>query len=501
MRWPLYGPDGAPLNVVLRDAKSLGVLALNHATPGDLGPLAPPDVVDRVERYRADPLPTGSPRAPDARHGDLHSYAAPGDAAATAVAVSAAFRILRAENIRSAARAAQWLTDRMAASGKPLYPGSVVAPGVAISPALEAALRCSRETKLMPVARLRHRTDADSTRPPANHDARARLLPAGLWPEWTLRLTPRHASGRPAAQRADELLAVACLLAGNTTPIRAAVRLTGTTVSSHNVSTFLATLTRHPHGADVLRTLILLADHLDTHGAPIDYARRRAMFTTRSRFIDPLVWLELQRRLRSNPGAHAVHAQRWLFHTLTGSPPHLAHPDIAPATHAQRQHYQRFRWRILPAEAELLTRTAKALLDEYGIDEPVRWAPQLPAHELSDLVLPGPDPDSITADRLHQAVPGGDFSVSQLARALDTTTAHVTYLLSQHPVDWSPPRFHRTQHTATRVGQWRTWYEVDQLSLQAIADRDGISLAAVRLALLKVDAALPRRVPSRPPTM
>nr|WP_246111637.1 hypothetical protein [Streptomyces hawaiiensis] len=485
VRWPLYGPDGAPLNVVLRDAKSLGVLVLNHATPDALGPLAPSDVLERLERYRADPLPAGSQRSPDALHGDLHSHVAPGDAAATAVAVTAAFRILRAENIRSAARAVQWLTDRVAASGRALHPGNVVALGGVISPALEAALRCSRESKLMPVARLRHRTGVGSTRPPSDRDNRACVLPTALWPEWALRLTPRHASGRPAAQRADELLAVACLLAGNTTPIHAAVRLTGTTVSSHNVSTFLATLTRHPNGADVLHTLIVLADHLDAHGAPIDYIRRRALFTARPQFIDARAWLEMQRWLRSNPGPDAVHAQRWLFHTITGSPAHLAHPAIAPATPAQRQHYQRFRWRILPAEAELLHHTARTLLDEHGIDEPVQWAPQLPVHALRDLQLPGPDPYSISADRLHQAVPGSDFSVAQLARTLETTTAHVVHLLAQHPVDWSPPRFRRTQRTANRSAQWRLWYERDHLSLQAIADREDTSLAAIRLALLK----------------
>ncbi|MDH6221645.1 hypothetical protein M2283_008992 [Streptomyces pseudovenezuelae] len=301
VRWPLYGPGGAPLNVVLRDARSLGALILNHATPSDLRPFAPPDVLDRLERYRASPLPASSQRAPDTRPSDLHSHFAPGDAAATAVAVTAAFDILRAENTRCAARAVRWLTDRVAASGRPLHPANVVTLGGTISPALEAALRCSRETKLMPVARLRHRTAIDSTRPPANHDSRARLLPTALWPEWALRLSPRHPSGRRAAQRADELLTVACLLAGNTTSIRATVRLTGTSVSSHNVSTFLATLTRHQDGADLLRALILLADRLDTHGAPIDYARRRALFTTRSRFISPQSWMDLQRRLRSNP--------------------------------------------------------------------------------------------------------------------------------------------------------------------------------------------------------
>ncbi|MGA5454482.1 hypothetical protein ACPCVO_48790 [Streptomyces umbrinus] len=485
VRWPLYGLGGAPLKVVLRDTKTLGALVLNHATPDDLSPLAPPAVLDRLERYRADPLPAGSQRSLGIRRSDLHSHVAPGDAAATAVAVTAAFRILRAENIRSAARAAQWLTDRIAASGRPLHPGNVVAPGGATSPALEATLRCSRESKLMPVARLRHRTGVDSTRPPTDHNDRARVLPTALWPQWALRLTPRHASGRPAAQRADELLAVACLLAGNTTPIHAAVHLTGTTVSSHNVSTFVATLTRHPNGADILRTLILLAEHLDAHGAPIDYARRRALFTARPQFIDPRAWLELQRRLRSNPSPNPVHAQRWLFHTLTGSPAHLAHPRIAPATPAQRQHYQRFRWRILPAEAELLRHAARRLLDEHGIDEPLQWTPQLPDRALHGLQLPGPDPHSISPERLHQAVPSSDFSVAQLARTLETTTAHVAYLLSEHPVDWSPPGFRRTQHTTTRVGQWRTWYEVDQLSLQTIADREGTSLATIRLALRK----------------
>ena len=82
-------------------------------------------------------------------------------------------------------------------------------------------------------------------------------------------------------------------------------------------------------------------------------------------------------------------------------------------------------------------------------------------------------------------MPSGDFSIAQLARTLNTTTAHVICLLSQNPVDWSPPRFRRTQHTAIRLEQWRTWYEQDHLSLQDIADREGTSLATVRLAFLK----------------
>ncbi|MET9674654.1 hypothetical protein ABZY68_16385 [Streptomyces sp. NPDC006482] len=87
-------------------------------------------------------------------------------------------------------------------------------------------------------------------------------------------------------------------------------------------------------------------------------------------------------------------------------------------------------------------------------------------------------------------MPDGDFSTAQLARTLNSTTAHVICLLSQHLLDWSPPRFRRTQRTATRLEQWRTRYEQDHLTLQDIADREGTSLATVRLALLKNDVPL-----------
>ncbi|MFD4592770.1 TniQ family protein [Streptomyces rubiginosohelvolus] len=491
-RWSLYGPGGVPLQTALRDLKSLGALVLNHATNADLHSAAPTEVLDRLERYRTNPLSARSQRHPDTQRSDVHSYFAPDDAAAAAVATTAGLRILCAADIPDAADAARWLIERVASSGRALYPAGVVSVGGTLSPVLEAALRCSRETQIMPVYRLRYRTPVHSTRSPSNQDTRAGMLPAALWPEWALRLSSHHPSGKPVAKRTDELLAVACLLVGNTASIQAATRLTGTNVTSHNVSTLLAEITRRSDCTDVLPALILLADHLDQHGSPINYARRRALFTNQNRFIDPRRWNDLQRRLRSTGAPNVAHAQRWIFQTLTGSPPHLAHPGLAPAAGAQRQQYQRFRWRILPAEADLLTHTAQAILDEHSIDEPLQWTPRLPSHALRDLVLPGPEPDSITVTQLHHVVPMGDFSIAQVARTLNTTTAHVICLLSQHPVDWSPPRFRRTQHIAARLEQWRTWYEGDRLSLQSIADLEGISLATVRLALLK------HAVPLRP---
>ncbi|WP_412566119.1 TniQ family protein [Streptomyces nojiriensis] len=77
VRWPLYGPGGVPLGVALRDVKSLGALVLNHATPEDLEPVAGGDVLKRLERYRASPLPQRSQRDPHNGRMDLHSHFAP----------------------------------------------------------------------------------------------------------------------------------------------------------------------------------------------------------------------------------------------------------------------------------------------------------------------------------------------------------------------------------------------------------------------------------------
>lgn len=125
---------------------------------------------------------------------------------------------------------------------------------------------------------------------------------------------------------------------------------------------------------------------------------------------------------------------------MTGSPPHLAHPDLATAAGAKRQQYQRFRRRILTAEADLLTHTAQAILDEHGLGEPLQWTPEFPARTLSHVALPGPGPDSITIAQSHQAVPSGDFSIAQLARTRNTTTARVICLLSQHAAGSCPGR-------------------------------------------------------------
>ncbi|MBT2674090.1 hypothetical protein J7E95_25395 [Streptomyces sp. ISL-14] len=199
------------------------------------------------------------------------------------------------------------------------------------------------------------------------------------------------------------------------------------------MSTLLADLTRRADCADVLHALILLADHLDAHGSPIDYAHRRALFTACSHFIDPATWQDLQRRLRSNHSPDAAHAQRWIFHTLTGSPRISRTPTSRPSPAPNASSTSASAGGSCPPKRNCSCAPPHALLGERGIDEPVRWAPRLPARALAPLRLPGPEPDSITAAQLHQAVP--TVTSPSPSSRLKTSTAHVIYLLSRYPVD------------------------------------------------------------------
>ncbi|WP_405914549.1 TniQ family protein [Streptomyces sp. NBC_00728] len=484
------GRDGG-LQQLLHDLKTLGGKILSHGVSEDADQWCPPRVRDRFEEY-------GEVTNIRNQQADPFRNYAPTDAAATAVAVTAALHILKAGPIRSVGQAAEWLTERVGASGRALYPASFSTWGTAASPTLAAALRCSREAHLTPLHRLRHRTATGAaTRRTTVPTARANHLPAALWADWTLRLAPHHPSGLPLARRADQLLALACLMTGSTTSVATASGLLGPILSRHTLSNFLTDLTSRDDCIDVLLVITALADHLDAHGSPIDYARRRAIFGPREIFLGEERWIRLQKTLRSNPAGSHLHAQRWLFQTLTGSPIDHAHPGLAPATAAQYGYYQRFRWRLLPAEAGLLHQRAHELLDAHHIDEPLQWSPRLRDERLETLILPGPDPHSITPDQVQRLDPTGAFSIAQLAKNLGTTTAHARYLLAEHPVAWSPPRYRQTQDTAKRAHEWRSWYENEGLSLQAIADRAHVSPAAVRLALRKQGVVV-RKAGGRP---
>ncbi|MEH0655045.1 hypothetical protein QA995_37595 [Streptomyces scabiei] len=57
VHWPLYGPAGVSLAMVLRDVKALATLVLHHATPEDLRLVAPSDVWTAWSATAPNPCP------------------------------------------------------------------------------------------------------------------------------------------------------------------------------------------------------------------------------------------------------------------------------------------------------------------------------------------------------------------------------------------------------------------------------------------------------------
>src|SRR5262249_15377232 len=88
---------------------------------------------------------------------------------------------------------------------------------------------------------------------------------------------------------------------------------------------FFRTLPGSPSGdalTEVLAILCNLADYLDSHGAPIDYQRRREQLPADP--IDWPAWCDLALSAGIQPGvrpgrARHLHAQRYLHHQLTGA--------------------------------------------------------------------------------------------------------------------------------------------------------------------------------------
>ncbi len=134
---------------------------------------------------------------------------------------------------------------------------------------------------------------------------RSRRVPQLLWPDWSAKLLPT------AGLQAEQFRAVmsVCLLIpatdGHTLSDFAALlspRLTSPRISV-TLQFFRTTHAKASGDAltEVLAVLCHLADHLDTHGSPIDYQRRRDQIPADP--IDWPTWCDLALSAGTQPGA------------------------------------------------------------------------------------------------------------------------------------------------------------------------------------------------------
>ncbi len=478
----IYASRPQPAAAALADVRALAATALAAASPGDLAAVLPADIIAGYAAATA---------IPHARHGSAPTTSgifpgtlAPASAAVTAAGVTAAVQALRHPDPHDAAAILR-LIFRAEETGT----WNRARPA---SPALHPV-------RLAALGRL-----AEPAAPAAAATARARQVPALFWATWTARLMPPLPGTTPQTRR--RCLAAVFLTATTGENLTSATRELGNAITYASAAPLLMRLQRDPHWPAVLTALERLAGHLDHHGTPIEYQRRRHLDYS-SLLPDP-DWIQISRAAGTIPGRNArrTTARRWLFERLSTMP-----ADLGPAAFAITTPEERARLAFLPARLtpDLVTSLddyARNWLASHGISsEPATWQP--PAFLLDDLDLPGPDPSRHQPGEIHELITRQQLSVRAAARHLGTTIDVIRAILDEHPAPPRPltPGQARSAGRATAALRARLspqdlddLYNGRELSLQQLSHQLGTG-KKVLSRLLAEYGIPPRSGPGRPP--
>ncbi|WP_241562302.1 TniQ family protein [Streptomyces hoynatensis] len=424
----LYAQLPQPASVALSEIRAVAGRVLTNVTAFDLFAWAPEDILGA----------NGASQHPDGatKHKMLirPGFMAPPTAIRTAIAVTAALRILGQPSPPPAVSAMRQLIDSCRDSAEKTTATTITTWGRGTGPVLRSVQLAALGPSMRPSDQLRRRATSFPTRPRIDEQQlghRARTLPSVFWPSWLVRLSPPGVYPRLLAPA----LATATLLVGSRLHLNAAATILGSATDGRVVSRMLQLLKDQQCWEAASVALVRLAEFLDACDVPIDYERRRRL--DYSNLLPNSLWAELCRAVEYRPGGElrARVARCVLFHRISGLPIESA-PGFADTEQAPfRSECERFGEARPPAVAHALDDVARDFLAAHGAgDEPVAWHPPLAL--LDDIDLPGPDPASIDIDRLHALVQGHRYSARLAADALDTSIEAVRIVLSEHP---APP--------------------------------------------------------------
>jgi hypothetical protein len=338
---------------------------------------------------------------------------------------------------------------------------------------------------------------------------RAAMIPAMLWPGWALRLLPRSPGG-PAAD-GDAPLSASCgsfrrgcasylLLPGG--PPQLNFERASPLLGNHSYGTDRSALERIIYRrrdlTPLASVLAQLAYALDEHGSPIDYARRRALFTGPESVTldaDACTRLRLQHGW-SRSYAPRLAVQRWyLLMLLTGE-----HPAIPGTWKPFSWHCGNFRYSAPGPLRAFLRQQAEINLARHGITEPVTWEP--PDDWAAWPAWPGASPASLTGGDAG-AVLAGAGSVHEAASALALTPEHVRLyceITGTGPLPATANGLPVSPSRAELLGpeRLRDLYEHQNLPMTEIAALAGCATATIR-RLLQLDGVPHRPAYRRPP--
>lgn len=326
---------------------------------------------------------------------------------------------------------------------------------------------------------------------PGEHSASARIrhLPQLLWPGWTVRLMPREGM----QENLFRGIAAALLLLPGEPELRA--RGITDRLGPHLPNAMTVTLQRalksgHP---DVLTALCNLAHHLDDHGSPIDYERRRHLIPAAP--ISPDQWRELCFRTGTQPGEQLstkttqapryLNAQRYLHQLLTGADLTDPRHPLALRSAPDRSRYFAFPPSLTLDQRDALHQHAIGILHDLNINEPLTWEP--PQECADGLDLPGRHLDDIDLEEVRRIVITEQRAPREAAKDLDTTLTHIRFTLEQ------VPREPREWARSSSLGSWRLHQQAKEVLTTTFLQREYID-GDKTLAHIAKETGIPRHI-------
>lgn len=251
-----------------------------------------------------------------------------------AVGITVAVKVLGAETIEESASRLRWLVDGQDAKGRQ---ADLLWCRTDDSLAAAITIQASRQ-HLGPQGDLRYRAATLASEAPRRSYLEdcsfAASLPSLMWPTWCEKLLADTSVDADMRRT----LSIATLIVGSNITIGGAEKLLSAHTSHRTVNKHLELLYSLPRWNLICTALIDLSDYLETHGAEIDYARRRKL-------------------------AYSARLGRQDWLRIRGESADEAQPRTAPQQPDQ----------------------ALVHLRRLGIDEPVEWHPPLKIIGVADL--------------------------------------------------------------------------------------------------------------------
>ncbi len=405
--------DPSTAHTVLADLNQCTSWLMHTIDDNDIQAMGP---VIREQWHRR-PLATRTPA----------DRAKPLAAAVSGVVAHAALPFLDTSDETFAARTLHVLRARHDTPNKVIPRGMTAEQWSQLSPATQRRFLHAGNQIMGALDRVRFSSSTPRARlpEPGDHSASARIrhVPQLFWPGWTVRLMPREGM----QENLFRGIAAALLLL----PGEPVLRARGVTdrLGPHLPNAMTVTLQRalksgHP---DVLTALCSLAHHLDDHGSPIDYERRRRLVPAAP--ISPDQWRELCYRTGTQPGEQLnnkttqapryLNAQRYLNQLLTGADLTDPRHPLALRSAPDRSRYSAFPSSLTLDQRDALHQHAIGILHDLNIDEPLTWEP--PQQCAAGLDLPGRRLDDIDLEEVRRIVITEQQAPREAARQLNTT--------------------------------------------------------------------------------